>query len=475
MNQPRRDSVKAPVVCLPCRKQKRKCDKALPRCSLCVRLCRECNYTEAAPPNSEHLTLLRSYQLTPFAPALIQENIKQHAFGLTGGESGCRACCIKYFESIHHWFPVLSKPKFMGRLPELCRAPSAGQSLLVLCMLLLNTPPTESGISGQAKSLYTLVKSSIALIQAGYEASLELLQSQALVKLFEVSHGIYPAAHDTNIANTIRALASTSYGRLHLWEKNHEGGLVTTEEVARIWQAVVILNRYLGLQNSSTIYRTTEIPSLTQLFATDDLKSGMVGATSAADLSASKTPLASLVEASRLLEQALTHVNNPTIRQDFNAAEAIQLIKTVIAYKHVLTESEVTSPSRLASQVDICNSALLSVFELGNHLKIPQDISCHFSSGLFRDALIDEVVSAAKQFEGSLASTNLSDLCPFSLHPVLKAAVILASSSSNSDEFHRRQSIESLKSVLHHSSKRWYIAKHYFMELQSVDSGIVTT
>ncbi|KAJ4855548.1 hypothetical protein T069G_08916 [Trichoderma breve] len=351
---------------------------ALPRDELLnkplPRLCRECNYTEAAPPNSEHLTLLRSYQLTPFAPALIQENIKQQAFGLTGGESGCRACCIK--------------------------APSAGQSLLVLCMLLLNTPPTESGISGQAKSLYTLVKSSIALIQAGYEASLELLQSQALVKLFEVSH------------------ASTSY----VWEKNHEGGLVTTEEVARIWQAVVILNRYLGLRNSPTIYRTTEVPSLTQLFATDDLKSGMVGATSAADLSASKTPLASLVEASRLLEQALTHVNNPTIRQDFNAAEAIQLIKTVIAYKHVLTESEVTSPSRLASQVDICNSALLSVFELGNHLKIPQDISCHFSSGLFRDALIDEVVSAAKQFEGSLASTNLSDLCPFSLHPVLKAA-----------------------------------------------------
>jgi hypothetical protein len=110
-------------------------------------------------------------------------------------------------------------------------------------MLLLNTPPTESGILGQARSLYALVKSSIALIQAAYEASLELLQSQVLVKLFEVSHGTYPAAHDTNIANTIRALASTSYGRLHLWENNHEGGLVATEEVARIWQAVVILNR----------------------------------------------------------------------------------------------------------------------------------------------------------------------------------------------------------------------------------------
>lgn len=36
-------------ACLTCKKQKRKCDKVLPRCSLCTRMNRSCDYTDAPP------------------------------------------------------------------------------------------------------------------------------------------------------------------------------------------------------------------------------------------------------------------------------------------------------------------------------------------------------------------------------------------------------------------------------------------
>lgn len=41
---------RAHQACMSCRKQKRKCNKALPACSLCERMNRPCDYSEATPP-----------------------------------------------------------------------------------------------------------------------------------------------------------------------------------------------------------------------------------------------------------------------------------------------------------------------------------------------------------------------------------------------------------------------------------------
>lgn len=51
---------KARQACITCRKQKRKCDKALPSCSLCARMNRPCDYSDApAAPTSEEFNALR--------------------------------------------------------------------------------------------------------------------------------------------------------------------------------------------------------------------------------------------------------------------------------------------------------------------------------------------------------------------------------------------------------------------------------
>ncbi|KAI3324679.1 fungal-specific transcription factor domain-containing protein [Xylariaceae sp. AK1471] len=54
-------NLKANQACYSCRKQKRKCDKALPSCALCVRMSRHCDYSEVPPnPTVEDVEALRS-------------------------------------------------------------------------------------------------------------------------------------------------------------------------------------------------------------------------------------------------------------------------------------------------------------------------------------------------------------------------------------------------------------------------------
>jgi hypothetical protein len=57
---PDNQAPKANQACMTCRKQKRKCNKALPACGLCERMNRHCDYSDATPPpTSEDFNALR--------------------------------------------------------------------------------------------------------------------------------------------------------------------------------------------------------------------------------------------------------------------------------------------------------------------------------------------------------------------------------------------------------------------------------
>lgn len=62
-----------------------------------------------------------------------------------------------------------------------------------------------------------------------------------------------------------------------------------------------------------------------------------------------------LAEASRLLEQALAHVYNPTTLQDFNITEALQLLRTLMSFKEVLALEEGNEGASFCSARGISN------------------------------------------------------------------------------------------------------------------------
>jgi hypothetical protein len=79
---PQLEVPKAHQACATCKRQKRKCDKALPACALCVRMNRPCDYSDAPPlPTAEDITALRQ-QMREMEQQLAEQNRAIQASGI---------------------------------------------------------------------------------------------------------------------------------------------------------------------------------------------------------------------------------------------------------------------------------------------------------------------------------------------------------------------------------------------------------
>lgn len=95
----------------------------------------------------------------------------------------------------------------------------------------------------QTRSLYTQVKSIVAMLEAMGTNSLEMLQCRLLLTVFEVGHAMYPAAYISAGANiraavALGANASSSEQLLKVF-----GDQGQAEEARRTWRGIVITDR----------------------------------------------------------------------------------------------------------------------------------------------------------------------------------------------------------------------------------------
>jgi hypothetical protein len=169
---------------------------------------------------------------------MITEKLKQSV----GDISGVRNAATRYFSSIHVWFPILSELSYYERLTRAFENPCAEYSLLSLTLLLITTTPPVTETLDSFTSLYILVKSSIAIVEAANINSLEIVQSRLLVSLFEFGHGM-PAAF-ISIAATVRAAVAI---RLNETIKTPcidvSADCSKLEEGLRVWWGIVMLDR----------------------------------------------------------------------------------------------------------------------------------------------------------------------------------------------------------------------------------------
>ncbi|KAB8254211.1 hypothetical protein BDV32DRAFT_143092 [Aspergillus pseudonomiae] len=239
-------------VCLRCRTQKRKCDKLLPVCSLCKRLNRVCCYTEpnrivgsGDSPEAVSSISLPVPDLAQLTSANISHTIRTQVFTTIGDESRIRAVAAIYFRTIHPWFPILAEAPFYECLSHIFTHSSPDLSLLTLCMVLLGANPVKDEITPRMRSLYILVKGYIASLEAIDVNSLELLQCRLLLTIFEVGHGLYPAAYISIGANVRAAVAlganEASKAELEKTFKSSE----KADEARCTWRGIVITDSAL--------------------------------------------------------------------------------------------------------------------------------------------------------------------------------------------------------------------------------------
>lgn len=291
-------SLRAAQACLACRKQKRKCDKALPACSLCQRMNRGCDYSDSTPtPNADDFALLRR-KVTDLEARLESQSIAFGRSSSLGSRSvdlgvhgspretdqisnfpsmyfldgdifketrltvpkpsipvpGDVAATLgsitdlsdvveRYFENVHLWLPVVSKKRMSLTLSNPQLTLTADLALLILCMKLVTQ--TSHGSPQEAQTpLYSMVKKQAILVESGALISLQLLQATVLIAAYEIGHAIYPAAYlTTGQCTRLGHLMGLHDKQVFPQLLKRSGAWAESEEVKRTWWSCMLLDR----------------------------------------------------------------------------------------------------------------------------------------------------------------------------------------------------------------------------------------
>ncbi len=435
------DAELATQACTSCRRQKRRCDKQLPSCSLCVRLNRSCDYSietqnQTAPPTSEDFAALRQQvadltnlisskyseqtppsddasngtDIAPGNTGIFHSSLRKtsplawpgastfpslffldsNAFGYArqtiqtpsirvppgalaalGSSIELREMIEHYFTTVHSYFPVISKIRLYQHLSNPTHEPDAAIALLFLCMKLACTQIPSQSIP--QTDLYQDIKSFYRYVEAQNGFSIHTIQAILLIALYEVSHGIYPAAYLTinNAATFGHATglhdktAPQMLPRCTTWTEQ--------EERRRLWWGILILDRFVHIGNRGKPFATTE-PSVETHLPTDDAAwdQGQMLAAAPLSLSASPSvfasPFARTCQAAHLLGKVLRHIDDKTIPMEYRFDEAMQLHRTMCSFADAILYGEPPDESppscaALFTSLAMTYSGLLTLYD----------------------------------------------------------------------------------------------------------------
>jgi hypothetical protein len=291
---------RAPQACVSCRRQKRKCDKLLPSCSLCSRMSRPCDYSEAMPnPTSEDFASMRqkiadlearlegrrsegwhrpmrslsrspgssvgphSTDATfPAAFFLDGEVFKEAQMvvlkpnipvppevAATVGVSilDIQDVADRYFANVHIWLPFVSKKRMQLALSNPGVELTLDLALLLLSMKLIVQVP-QGGPHSARSPLYSLTKGYFNMVDSFGVVSLQVLQADLLIAAYEIGHGIYPAAYLTtgHCARLGHILGLNDRQNAPQLLRRKPGAWAELEEMKRVWWTVMLLDRYVS-------------------------------------------------------------------------------------------------------------------------------------------------------------------------------------------------------------------------------------
>ncbi|KAF2871442.1 hypothetical protein BDV95DRAFT_572041 [Massariosphaeria phaeospora] len=232
--------------CSRCRMQKRKCDRRLPICTLCERLKRPCSYPTfdeppAVVPDPRELSC-----------PTIRDTLHKQISAFVGNSQQVADWTAEYFRTIHLWLPVLSQTNFYTRLQSVQpETDSMDFSALILAMNLVCSKSVNAALTTPTRALYLLVKTLVSTLEADGVNSLEMVQARLLVTVFELGHGLYPAAYISAGANVRAAvdLGVNAGSDEQLVETF--GSREIVEEAQKVWSGIIIADRSVRLRCSS--------------------------------------------------------------------------------------------------------------------------------------------------------------------------------------------------------------------------------
>lgn len=161
---------------------------------------------------------------------------------LLGSQEDIDTVSSRFFAGIHQWLPILSPKKIQQRLRDTASSFDVHFSLLVLSIKLLVTSPI-SLTQVIEYPLYLRVKEIASELETRGLVSLELLQSLTLLCVYEIGHGLHPAAfiQVSRVARLAMLMGLANRDKKQLFATPDTW--TAREEERRTWWVIMLLDR----------------------------------------------------------------------------------------------------------------------------------------------------------------------------------------------------------------------------------------
>jgi hypothetical protein len=177
--------------------------------------------------------------------ATFETALQREVCSFIGTADEVRRTSNAFFSSVHHRLPIISESRFHKNLPRLFTPSGLDFTTLCMCMKLVLTNPSRQAIGeiDAASPHYLLAKSSISSLEAVGFISLNAIQARLLLVLYELGHGIFPAA-SISIGGCARLARNAGLSR-DFWQSQKAASTTAdAEERKRTWWALHNLDRY---------------------------------------------------------------------------------------------------------------------------------------------------------------------------------------------------------------------------------------
>ncbi|KAI8630101.1 hypothetical protein F5Y19DRAFT_428622 [Xylariaceae sp. FL1651] len=443
----------AALSCSTCRKQKRRCSRELPTCELCRKNRRTCSYPPEAlntdigvVANSSQNEFPRLFFLDSFLYEYMKTTLRAPFRGLPPNfasllenESALQNAVNGYFNSTHQYFPIVSKLRLYQKLDQ---SPWKSQPVdVVLLIIIMQLFTNAEDAHRTTQDLYCTIKQLVANLEARGLLTCRFLQAYTLLTLYELGHGIYPAAY-LSVGHCARlGQVIGLHDRRSTPQLAQSGSWAENEEQGRIWWGILLLDRYTSIGLCGRPFAIEDatpdaiLPQSDTQWDSGELSIRPSLAVSAlVDTGIPISPFARTCQAAHLLSRVLSHVNSqPQDRGDMlswyqaggQIAKVVESFRAAIVYEAECPIHDVdtsTIPSSLDSARGLVYSALIVLYDAHScaekdypgGIGSPEQLSIQRISleGILR-LCCNEVVGFALSVSDRIREKGMGDISPF--------------------------------------------------------------
>ena len=181
-----------------------------------------------------------------FGPISSAKDVNSLAFGtlldILVNKARVREAVSAYFGGVNTWFTIIEKAGFERELDENWDNLAAEASVLTLCMALIARPPNQKSSKGMGDTVYHSTKAILSLVQSKVPLSVQLLQAELLVAIYEYSHSKPQQAY-LSLGRCLQMTKALEWHNPDFWSAERQASMPRDLKLNSIlWWAIVYVD-----------------------------------------------------------------------------------------------------------------------------------------------------------------------------------------------------------------------------------------